>query len=269
MSEFSFLSGQAGNVNDEADRYPILQWYNGQQAAKSLGKTNPLYTGGFFFKASQDENFPIGEVVEYNFAGGTSEDVFAIGPARIAILASRVEWYLGDKNGKVEWLEHYEQGAKGRNRFLVVLDGAEQWHVDNGPLMISIYGVNGLMMSRAYTEFQQTVHKTAEKIAGQRLDAYTFYMPIVPGDYERANPNFSTMVTPPKLDLRGFDKKNPQKHLDSLFVGPSMMTLCSSLWSRAQEWRQEPMRTTPKEDGLMPEAFGDPTPTDDQFSIED
>ncbi len=264
MGNFGFMTGQVGNIGDTSERFPIVQWYNYQPTAKSLGKDHPVYTGGFFFKAEQDENFPVGDRLEYNYAGGSSNDVFAIGAARIAILAGRVDWYLGDKNSKPTWLDHYEEGARGRNRFLVVMEGAEAWHADNGPLMLSLYGVNGLLMAKAHQEFMNKVHKPAEKLAGQKLDAYTFYMSIVPGAPEKANPNFTTMITPPRLDVSALEKKgaNLGAFLEDAFIGASAMAMCADLWSKAQEWKQNPMNSNAKQDGLMPEAYGDPNPAD-------
>lgn len=253
MENLEFLSGQQGNVVEEPGyKYHIVQWLNGQKSLAALGKNHPMYTGGFFFKTKQDDSFPLGEEMVYTFHNGDEEEVRAIGGADVIVMASRLHWYENDPAGGRRWLKGYKKGAKGRNQFLLIFRGAEEWHEKNGPLMLSVYGVNGLLMARAYEDFRTKVHAVAEELSAAaggppRLDAYTFYMRIVPGDFEKASQNFDTLITPPKLDLSGYDKKNPAPYLNEVAVPKRFRDengFLTAIWDECQEWaREEPFGT--------------------------
>lgn len=247
---FGFLQGQAGNVAEaQAEQYPALQWYNGKPSLKgALGKDHPAVTGGFFVKTSQvGDDFPVGEPMEYTYENGETAEVYAIGAAQIAVLAARVDWFKGDYQNP-QWLDRYEKGGegddkvKGRNRFLVLLKGAEKWHADNGPLMISIKGVNGLILNRGYRSFMSEIHKVAENLSGQRLDVYTFVLNVEAGPQEDASKvkGRGSKITPPvvlrTIDGVKFTKTDPSKFIEASFSGPAIMELGAKFWEDAQAW---------------------------------
>lgn len=244
--QFSFTQGQQGNVaQDAGEKYPLLQWYNGKPN-KNLPKDDPRVTGGFFYKVEDEgEKFPVGQKVTVTYGNDESAEAYAIGAAMLAVIAERVDWYTGDKNKRPTWHAQYEadRGMKGRNRFLVYLRGAEKWHEENGPMMISLYGVNGLLLARAFRDFRSTVHKAAERLAGGvQLDAYTFFASIEPDERQKASKDFDSMITPPKLGLVvdgvKFNKADPKAFLEASFIGPKGMATCAKFWAEAQEWRK-------------------------------
>lgn len=246
---FGFLQGQAGNVAEaQGEQYPALQWYNGKPALKGvLGKEHPAVTGGFFVKVSQvGDDFPLGEPMEYTYENGETADVYAIGAAQLAVLAARVDWFKGDYQNP-QWLDRYEKGedVRGRNRFLVLLKGAEDWHAENGPLMISIKGVNGLILNRGYRSFMSEIHKVAENLSGQRLDVYTFVLNVEAGPQEEASKKQprGNKITPPvvlrTIDGVKFTKTDPSKFIEASFSGPAIMELGAKFWAASQEWLGE------------------------------
>lgn len=274
QAALDFMQGQAGNYTDVRENYQLLQWYNGAPLpgnVKAYGKDHLIVTGGFAFKAEQDEEFPLGDKVEYTYKGGFSQEVFALGAVRMAVIGRRIDWFFGNKNDKPKFLPRYEEGAQGRNRFLVLVEGLEDWHEANGPLMISVYGVNGLLMSKADQAFMEVVHKAAEKLAEKRLDAYTFYRDIIPDKHQASSKEYAdNKITPPTLrglfglaegDRGGaqaalrkggvlettgpdgkvvkLDRANPGPFLNASFIGARMMAVAAKLWPAAQEWAQQ------------------------------
>lgn len=276
--DLGFLSGQQGNVEEQVGfKYQVIQWLNGRKSLASLGKDNPMYTGGFFFKQKQDEDFPVGEEMVYTFNNGDEEDVKALGGADIVVLASRLHWFVQDSGGGRTWLKTYRKGAKGRNQFLVVVRGAEDWHQRNGPLLLSMYGVNGLMMARVYQDFRDRVHKVAEDLSARsggpaRLDAYTFYMPVRPDKHQKASPQFETLITPPRLDLDGFDKDQPVPFLNKIAVPKDYRDengFLTALWDEAQEWAREEPFGEYEDEFTRPADAGNDDSGDKEFDIGD
>lgn len=245
----SFLKGQQGNVaEDQSMGYPGLLWYNGKPAFKKLGGVQAF--GGFVVKAKQvGEGFPVGQSIDYSYADGTSEEVWDIGAVQIAVIADRCDWFFGSK-AKPEWVSGYQvrgkEKPKARNRYLVLLRGAEG--VMEKPFMITMYGVNGLLFHRVYQEFKNTVHAAGEKLAGQKLDVYTFWMHVAPGAFEKASKNYDSMINPPKLVLEmpgpgdtviKWNEKDPSAFLEAAFIGEENMVRCAEWWEQAKQWREE------------------------------
>lgn len=246
-ANLGFLSGQQGHVvDDQSSPFKLVQWFNGDPALKgAYGADHPQVTGGFFFKTEQDDTFPLGQDLTYVFRNGDEADMKAIGGHKVIILADRVDFFTGTKQDP-QWLGkgQYVKGSKGRNRALLFFEGALDWHREHGPLLLSVYGVNGFMWSKVVSAYKQAILKPAEELSRKnggpaRLDVYTFFAPVVPGPREKANPKYDSMITPPKLDLSGLDEKNPGPFLEGLFIGTEWQNLCAEYWEAAQAWLQE------------------------------
>jgi hypothetical protein len=189
VSDLPYLVGQEGKTLDQGSQYKLLQWFNNQSAPNA--KSNPdtvQGTGGFLAKLdSVGPDFPMGRLVEHYFSDANSEDVYSIGSAEIAILAMQTSFFVkqGDKD---VYLDGYVPGARGRNRFLVFMRGCEDWHVDNGPLMLTATGTTGLAIRKDILgEWRSKVHKAIERASGKgvTLSLFSFFIPILPGPITR------------------------------------------------------------------------------------
>ena len=242
----SFLNKQSGHtITTGQERYPTLVWYNGKAELKQVGCLG--YHGGLGLKASQPncDSFPVGELIQYTYSNGQTEDVWAIVNGQVALMATRLDWYTevkdGDRKRKV-WHPHYQRdmGMKGLNHYLVILRGAESWHQENGLLRLTFSGVvNGIKFSKAEAgnvlyDFGQYIHKPAEKTYEASLDSYTFYIPMAPDKHQKASPNFASKITPPILAMPQYSSL--EDCLADLYIGDAMMDFCAAHWDEAQAW---------------------------------
>lgn len=235
---YAFMGMQFGhNAQVLGDDYPLLQWMNGKPELRQLGGSAAF--GGFVFKFDQDAEFPVGDLKEHTYSDGSTDQIFDIGAAHLCILASRVDWYHGTREDKV-WLPKYEKGAKGRNRWLVLIKGAEEWHQANGPLLLSMYGVNGVLMDREVVKAFGRIRSKAGAILKRKLDDYTFWLPIVPGPAQKASDQYTTKITPPTLNF-ATSNQTVLRDLSELYIGDEMMALCASLWEEALAWAKKPL----------------------------
>ena len=241
----SFLDKQSGHkIETQQAQYPTLVWYNGKVELKPLGGLS--YFGGLGLKAEQAncDQFPVGDLIQYTYSSGHTEDVWAIGSGDIALMATRLDWYTKDENDekKKVWHEEFrrDRGMRGMNHCLVILRGAEAWHQENGLLRLTFSGVvNGMRFAKqepgsVIYEFNKLIHKPAEKANEHGLDTYTFYMPVHPDKHQLASQNYSSKITPPVLGFKEY--ADLDECLAGLYIGDVMMEFCAEHWQEAQEW---------------------------------
>ena len=242
----AWMGSQSGhNAQEFTESYPLIQWMNGDKKLKQIGGVQAF--GGFIFKFDQDPEWPVGKMIDFTYSSGDVEQVFEMGEdVEMVVIASRLDWYFKTERGgkeRKEFLPEYTDGAKARNRWLVFVKGAEEWHKINGPVMLSMYGVNGFMMARDVIQSFGKLRNKLGSIYKTKLDDYTFNMPTAPGPSQKANPDHPTLITPPTLNIPD-EFENEQAMIawfGGQYIGDDMMKVAAKYWDECQEWAQLPI----------------------------
>lgn len=263
LANLAKLARFTGQNLPSSVRFPVIQWVNGKKdmqteryrnlpaEAFNVAPTNITYLevfGGFAFKQANGD-FPVGKLIQYRFQNADEDeflfDVNQGGVVYVSVIAWRHDWKHKDEaTGRLVPSTDYVKGRETKpwGRFWCVFKGAEAWHKEHGPVLLSTYG-------SAVWRFKDILDKTrvrmlneAEKLIGFRPPDYAFYLPIRPGEPTLVGKEEGkqSVITPPVVDLTDLPE-DPADALSLLMLSDDMLALCNQHWDELSRLATEPI----------------------------
>jgi len=215
-------------------RYPVAQWYNGQQALKAIGGVQ--YSGGAVLPAKYlsggviPDGWTAGAVT---FRSGTDEDVVTTQNIVFAPIRTRFRFFAKQGEEVVYYPRHaFAAGAnmRGHLQALCAIQGMEE------PIVVTFKGKASQAFEALLKDFDMRVIHSANRTApkGKRLPRYAFWMSVTPGAHTKVGaPGHESAVTLPTLNLPA---DITREYLMSCYVGRENLERFQEWYKQADAW---------------------------------
>lgn len=211
-------------ADDSRPQYPTIQWSH-----------NP---GGWLLPCDRAEEFDVTLPWERRTVRLGSNEVpcYYSASAEVAILAQVKRWFVTDEDGRLRYLEHYEQGARSKSHVMVLVKDAPAV-----PFVLSFKG-----MTSADIGGQLGKLTSAMKRGNVLRPLYFFWLKLSAGPAQRLKQG--AVVAPALVDLPGKDD-DLVEWLKARFTGADFVADVEAVFGdEIREFAQSLQRTTDNSD---------------------
>jgi hypothetical protein len=235
---------------------PRIYWRNGKLVKD--GSKVILNRPGLFYVAADHLKQTPGE--PWETSGLYDEDGYQAESLSLAIIGYRQQPVMIDRSGdqvQYVWLSEWQPGAQFYSEVLCLVSGIEEpvvW-VLKGSAGKEVLGKGGLLQT-----FRKDVVREGERVAGQKLPDFTFWLRIVTqrdakGNVVHRDTGYGTTTTPPTLTLP--DTITPEV-LEEMFIGDELFRRAAAVYQEYKDsgWFDERRGNEPQEQAPQAQSNG-------------